>query len=115
MDHTETTISQHYCWPKLRDDMRTHTNFFSKCQNKNKQSLKYGILLAKESVKIPWSRLFVYIIIPYKIRIECRDDPLILKYLTMVDPATGWFEIILYNNKQESIIGNIVYQMCLCK
>ena len=31
---------------------------------------------------------------PIKIRREGHDDPLTLKALTMIDPATGWFEII---------------------
>ena len=31
---------------------------------------------------------------PYKIRREGQDDPLILKYLTIVDPANVWFEMV---------------------
>ena len=39
-------------------------------------------------------RLLVDLIGPYKIRIESNGEPLILKDLTIIDPATGWFEII---------------------
>ena len=30
---------------------------------------------------------------------SAEDDPIILKYLTIIDPATGWFEIVKYNDK----------------
>ena len=32
----------------------------------------------------------------------------------MIDPITGWFEIVQYNEKCEAIIANLVYQSCLC-
>ena len=51
---------------------------------------------------------------PYKIRREVREDPLILKALTMVDPATGWFEIIKYKYKHADTIANLVDQTGLC-
>ena len=52
---------------------------------------------------------------PIKIRIKGHKDPLILESLTMVDPATGWFEILHYNDKQEATIANLVDQDCLCR
>ena len=32
----------------------------------------------------------------------------------MIDPATGWFEIVQYNYKQAATIANLVEQMWLC-
>ena len=64
---------------------------------------------------IPWGIFFVDLISPYKIRIEGHDEPLILKALIIIDPATGWFEIILYNIKQAYIIANLVEKMWLFK
>ena len=37
-----------------------------------------------------------------------HDDPLILKVITMIDPETGWFEIVHYNDKQAATIENLV-------
>ena len=51
----------------------------------------------KEVVYIPWDMLLVDLISPFKIRIELQDDRLIIKYSTMIDPMTGWFEIVQYN------------------
>ena len=31
-----------------------------------------------------------------------------IKYLTMIDPATGWFVILKYDDKQASTIENLV-------
>ena len=50
---------------------------------------------------------------PYKIRREVQEDPLILKYLIMLDPATEWFEIVQYNDKYSATISNLVEQAWL--
>ena len=42
-----------------------------------------------------------------KIRRKGRDS-LILKYVTMIDPVTRWFEVIQYNNKKTMTIANLV-------
>ena len=47
---------------------------------------------------------------PYIIRIEGRDDSLILKVLTIIDLETGWFLIARYNDKQADTIANLVEQ-----
>ena len=33
----------------------------------------------------------------------------------MIDPETGWFEIIQYNDKQAATIENLVYKTWLCR
>ena len=33
----------------------------------------------------------------------------------MIDPATGWFEIVWYNDKQAATIANLVAQTWLCR
>ena len=33
----------------------------------------------------------------------------------MIDPATRWFEIVRYNEKQAAIIANLVEQTWLCR
>ena len=65
-----------------------------------KQDLKYGLFPAKEAESISWDLLLLDLIEPYRIIREGHDDPLILKSITMVDPMTGWYEIVWYNNKK---------------
>ena len=76
----------------------------------NKQDLKYGKLTANKSKAIPWDILLVYLIGPYKIRREINYEQLIIKALTMIDPETGWFEKVQYNNKQAATIEKLVDQ-----
>ena len=38
-----------------------------------------------------------------------------IKALTVIDPTTGWFEIVQYNNKQAATISNLVEQTWLCR
>ena len=75
----EANISQHYYWPQVRVNIRTHIKVYNTYQKNRKQNLKYGKLPAKEAGAIPWDRLSIDIIGPYKIRREGRDNPLILK------------------------------------
>ena len=60
---------------------------------------------------IPWDRLLVYLIGPYKIKREGNDESLILKASTMKDLETGWFEIVRYDDKQANTISNLVEQI----
>ena len=56
----------------------------------------------------------VDIIVPQNIIREGQNVTLILKYLTTIDPATGWFIIVRYNYKYASTIENLVEKTWLC-
>ena len=60
---------------------------------------KYGRFSPKLYLKIPWNKICVDIVGPYKIHSKGKDN-LILKSLTMIDPVTSWFEITQYKNKK---------------
>ena len=101
MDCTNTTISQNYYWPKVRDDICTHIMVFRTVNNNKKQSLKQKLLSAKEAEAIPWDISTVDHVSPYKIRREGHDDPIIQKDLSMIYQATGWY------NKQAATTENL--------
>ena len=84
------------------------------CHKNKKQNLKYGNLPAKEAQAIPWDRLLVDLIIPYKSIREGYNYPLILKALTIIYPATEWFEIVQHNEKHADTIGDLVEKTFLC-
>ena len=75
---------------------------------------KYGKLPAKLAEETPPNKLCVDLIGPYKIRIKGKD-PLILKYVTMIDPVTRWFEVTQYSNKKEMTIANLVETVWLAR
>jgi hypothetical protein len=69
--------------------MTCHTSQLTK-----KGSKKYGRLPEKVAETDPWNVLCIDLIGPYKIeRKNKTKKPLILRALTMIDPATGWFEM----------------------
>jgi len=109
---TEETIKQHLYWKNLQDDVKKHVKTCATCQKCKKQKIKYGHLPAKEAEATPWERLCVDLIGPYKIKREGKE-PLSLKAVTMIDPATGWFEIVQYDDKKSITVANLVEQTWL--
>ena len=62
-----------------------------------KQRKKYGHLPPKEAEELPWSRVNVDLIGPYVVRTPTSTHT--LRALTMIDPVTGWFEVISIPDK----------------
>ena len=75
-----------------------------------KVTQKYGHLPAKKAESTPWEILCVDLIGPYVIHRQGKKD-LNLWCMTMIDPATGWFEIReLPGTKRADIVSQIVEQ-----
>jgi hypothetical protein len=80
-------------------------------QTQKKQSKKYGLLPEKEAEAMPWDRLCVNLIGPYNIKSNVKGVKISpLKCVTMINPATGWFEIKQYDDKKSRTATNIVEQ-----
>ena len=90
---TEQTIRQHFYWKNLRKDVENTCRTCSTCQLTKRKTIKYGHLPAKEAEIEPWDILCVDTIGPYKIKIKNSKNNFELRCLTMIDPATGWFEM----------------------
>ena len=75
---------------------------------KNSQIKKCGKLPAKVAEEIPWNNIFVDIIVAYALCINRKNERLNLKVVTMVDPITGYFEIVEYNNECVISLSNLV-------
>ena len=103
---TEHTIRQHF------DCKGLHTKFHDVCkkcptfQRAKTNNQKYGKLLPKQSETSPWDTLCVDLTGPYTIPQKGRN-PLKLWCLTMIDPATGWFEMSQIPNKTAAEIVDI--------
>ena len=114
INRTVETISQHLYWPTLRDDVKSYIKTCDRCQRFKKQRKKYGHLPEKIAEGEPWDKLCVDLIGPYTIGRTGGND-LKLQALTMIDPATGWFEIVEYSNKRAITIANLVEQVWLSR
>jgi hypothetical protein len=88
------TINQTLWWPSLRKDVEQLVRTCRSCQlNKKTKNRKYGHLPAKEAEDSePWKRVNVDMIGPFIVR-DVNNVKHELRALTMIDPATGWFEI----------------------
>ena len=115
INRTEETIAQHLWWPKMRDDITYQVQTCDTCQKNKRKYKKYGLLPPKKAEYIPWDRLCVDLIGPYTIRQKGKKNPLICRCVTMIDPATGWFEICQYNDKRAITVANIVEQEWLSR
>ena len=109
INRTKETIRQHFYWKDLRDHVEYNCSHCPICQLTKKQHLKYGLLPPKEAEATPWDILCVDLIGPYKIKrpkMPKKYRELVLHCLTMIDPATGWFEIVPIRNKTALEVAN---------
>ena len=107
-NRTEESIKQHLYWPGLQDNCKALTKTCLTCQLSKKQQRKYGHLPVKAAETNPWEMLCVDLIGPYKIRRKGKHEPdLELKAVTMIDPATGWFETCTHDDKRAMTVANL--------
>ena len=66
----------------------------------NKHIQKYGHLPGKESESCPWEKLCDDMIGPYTMK-QKGKKPLKLWCVTMIDPATSWFEITVASTVEQ--------------
>ena len=105
INRTEQTIRQHFTWPKLHEDVERVCKRCRTCQLTKKTKIKYGQLPPKQAEAMPWDTLCIDLIGPYTVK-ERGNKKWTLHCLTMIDPATGWFEIVEIPNKRADEISN---------
>ena len=102
----ELTLRQHYEWRGLRTMVQRVCKACPVCRVHKKRTTKYGKLPPKKAEVIPWHTLCIDLIGPYTIGKGKAETK--LHCLTMIDPATGWFEIVQIPNKQADEVINIL-------
>ena len=100
----ETIVSVMY-WPGMRAQIRRHVKSCERCQKGKRRKRKYGKLPPKIATTVPWKSVSVDLIGPYTVK---GKDGTILDFmcLTMIDPATGWFEIVELPNADVTYLRN---------
>jgi hypothetical protein len=87
----EATIRQNFTWTGLTPQVTEYCRTCHECQMFKKQRKKYGHLPPKKAEFRPWTTVKVDLIGPYTIKTPKNKHE--LRAMTMIDPATGWFEI----------------------
>jgi hypothetical protein len=103
---TEATIRQHFDWKGLRTMVIDTCKKCQLCQKAKLTNQKYGKLPAKLAEENPWDTLCGNLIGPCKIERKSKKN-LKLWCLTMIDPATGWFEMEQISNKTAAEVADI--------
>ena len=89
----EEKIAASMYWRSLRSDVRKHVKKNKSSQLGKKRTRQYGKLPPKLAETVPWRSVCGDLIGPYTIK--ARGKPILdFMCLTMIDPVTGWFEII---------------------
>ena len=108
MDRTEAMILQHLYQPNIRYAIRKEVTTCDTFQRTKLSNKKYRKLPAKLSEEIPWNKLCVDLIVPYILLQKGKRENLNIKSVTMIDPVTGWFEVVQYDDKRGITIANLV-------
>ena len=64
---------------------------------------------------MPWNKICIDIIATNVIRRNYKKENLHIKAVTIIDPVTGWFEVVQYDDKIAITTANLVETMCLCR
>jgi hypothetical protein len=89
----EDTMQATMCWKGMRTAIRSITKSCKTCQVNKKWKLKNNHLPPKTIITTPWRTLCVDLVGPYTLK---GNDGSVIDFmaLTMIDPASSWFEIV---------------------
>ena len=111
---TEETIRQFFTWPSLSADVKGFVKSCKTCQKcKKSRAAKCGKLPARLADTVPWERANVDLIGPWTVKTPTKTHK--LQAITMIDPATGWFEMAELKNKEAWEAMDIFDKEWLCR
>jgi len=109
----ELTMAQHYYWKGMRNTITDVCKKCKTCQSTKSRYKKYGLLPEKEAEITPWKQVCIDLIGPYTI--GKGDKTITLHCLTMIDPATGWFEIVQVPNARADFVADLFEKQWLTR
>jgi Integrase core domain/Integrase zinc binding domain len=95
-------------WPGLTQDVERFCSTCPVCQLTKKERKKYGLLPPKTAESV-----CVDLVGPFTIKTPLKTHSLLA--LTMIDPATGWFEIVQANSKTATSIQDLFHNTWLAR
>jgi len=104
----ELTIAQHHTWIGLKATCEHACKHCDNCAVSKKRDQKKGLLPPKPNPDvIPWQTLCVDPVGPYKFSDPEKPETHIeLHCVTVMDPATGFFEMVEIGEKTTDMIAN---------
>ena len=105
---TELMMGQHYTWKGMRKTVEAVCQRCQSCQLTKPKQQCLGHLPPKIPEEVPWECLCIDLIGPYTIGSKGKSTQTTLHCLTMIDPATGWFEITEIPAKMADVVINVL-------
>jgi hypothetical protein len=109
----EGTLRAHFTWKGLKNDVKRQVQDCRICQKYKKQQKKYGKLPPKKAEAKPWKYVCVNLVGPYKATTPSGEKT--LHAITMIDPATSWFEIAEIPDKTSETVSLTFDREWLCR
>jgi Integrase zinc binding domain len=110
---TEQTISNTMTWPGLLQDVERFCSTCPVCHLVKKERKKYVLLPPKTAESDPWVMICVDLVGTFTIKTPIKTHSLLA--LTMIDPATGWFEIVQANSKLATSIQDLSHNTWMAR
>ena len=114
---TELTIAQHFYWKGMRNTVKRLCARCLPCKLNKPATGKHGYIPPKKEAEVePWKTLCIDLIGTYKFGSVKKGTYIELPYcLTMIDPATGWFEIAPLQNRESYTVASALEQTWLSR
>jgi Integrase zinc binding domain len=110
---TEKTIRNTMTWPGLTQDVERLCSTCPVCQSTKRERKIYSLLPPKIAESDPWVMVCVDLVGAFTIKTLLKTHSLLA--LTMIDPATGWFEIAKANDKSAASIQDLFHNTWLAR
>ena len=110
------TLHQHFTWPNMDKDIQQYCKTCPTCQKAKRGLRGYGKVPLKDVETQPWKDVCLDLSGPWTANVRQEDGSerqVDFHALTMIDPFTGWPEIVPIYTKEASYIRNLVLQQWL--
>ena len=112
-DRSFATISQHFHWRGIKNDIKNFVKACPTCQIYKRSSRQYGLMPLSTPETTPWNTIQIDTIGPWKL----KKGNVEIEFLatTIIDPATCWPEFVLVHNKSAPAAANALDNQWLCR
>jgi len=105
------TLHKFFTWPRMNQEIKDYTRKCHACQLGKRGQKGRGLIPIKEVEREPWEDVCVDLSGPWKTTIDSKD--VIFHTFTIIDPFTGWVEILPIRNKESDNVSNLFEQQWL--
>ena len=109
---TLETTNQHFYWKNVHNTVKRVCSKCNLCQRTKRSQRKCSHAPVKIAEVVPWQTLCIDLIGPHELTAKNGNKKETIKIwaITMIDPATGWLEIVPIEMKRANVASNLIKQ-----